>query len=111
MIKWGLRPKNCYNLVNRFFKTVRRRVNKFTLIFLQLFPNADQSHLVSALLSNEGNTMGAIQQLLSQQSGGKGGDSNPGQLSSAASNSHFMYPSSAVSLALSIESPFSGNFY
>ena len=55
--------------------------------------------------------MGAIQQLLSQQSGGKGGDSNPGQLSSSASNSHFMYPSSAVSLALSIESPFSGNFY
>jgi hypothetical protein len=65
----------------------------------------DQSHLVSALLSNDGNTIGAIQQLLSQQSK----DSNPAAAASAIS-SHLLYPSSAVSLALSIESPFSGNY-
>ena len=71
----------------------------------------DQSQLLSALLTNDGNTIATIQQLLSQQqqqqhqhhlSGAK--DSN----SSSSVSSHLLYPPSAVSLALSIESPFSG---
>jgi hypothetical protein len=67
-----------------------------------LFPNIDQSQLLSALLANEGNTIATIQQLLSQQQQ---------QVTVKDSNSaspHLLYPSSAVSLALSIESPFAG---
>ena len=60
----------------------------------------DQNQLLTALLSNDGNTIATIQQLLTQQqqqlhSSGK--DSN-------SASSHLLYPS----LALSIESPFTG---
>lgn len=69
--------------------------------FPQLFPTMDSTQLASALLSNEGNVMSTIQHLLSQQAK-QTEESNP------SPPSHFMYPPSAVSLALSIESPFPG---
>lgn len=64
----------------------------------------ESAQLASALLSNDGNVMSTIQQLLAQQAK-QTEETNP------SPPSHFMYPPSAVSLALSIESPFPGGLF